>query len=328
MTTISPILVGIDAGATRSAALAVTPDGTRLGREEGPGANPKRHGLEVAAERLAALAANVVELAPDWGTTDRITEPATDGVAASHAIRRAAPAPALVLVAGAGIDRPEHARALEAALGRRLRGRHVLVVNDTMAVLRAATPDAVGLVIPVSTGGNVIGRGPDGRVTDRGHGIFGGGYVLGALAARARQRGIIGAELAGAIDAAGIRWLADRPRRPEPEVAEMGAAVVRAAEHGDPLPMRMVDRWCGRVTTAVREEVERLALGPAPAVIIYGGLGDACPWLAGRIRAAVLEAAPDARLLPLVMDAVDGAADLALDAWRGHPPAWDFTPRR
>ncbi len=308
MTTSSPILVGVDAGATRSAALAVAPDGTRLGRAEGPGANPKRHGLAAAADRIAALAHQLT------------------------------PEPDLLFVAGAGIDRPEHARALEVALEARLSGTRVVAVNDTLAVLRAGTPDGVGLAIPVSTGGNVIGRGLDGRVTDRGHGIFGGGYVLGALAARAARRGEIGDALARrgevgdalarAIAEADVRWRVDRPRRPEPDVAHLGAAVARAAERGDPLPARMVDRWCSRVTQAVREEVERLNLGPAPAVVIYGGLGDACPWLAERVRAAVREAAPGARLLALDKDPVEGAADLALDAWGGVPVRWSFSPRR
>ncbi len=308
MTTISRILIGVDAGATRSSALALATDRTRLGRSEGPGANPKRHGLDLAADRIAVLAADVTTVT---GTAQH--PPGT---------------PALVFVAGAGIDRPEHARALEAALGPRLPGTRVIVVNDTLAALRAGTPDGVGLAIPVSTGGNVIGRGPDGRVTDRGHGIFGGGYVLGALAARAARRGAVGTELANEIKVADLPWLTDRPRRPGPEAALLGAAVARAAERGDPLPVRIVDRWCGRVTKAVREEIERLALGSAPAVIVYGGLGDACPWLAQRIRAAVLEAAPGARLVTLARDPVEGAADLACDAWGCTPVAWDFTPRR
>ena len=160
-----PLLVGVDAGATKCVAIAVTPDGVRLGRAEGPGANPKRHGLDAAADRIAALAGEV------------------------------APVPDLLFVAGAGIDRPEHARVLEAALGARLPRTRILVANDTLAVLRAGTPDAVGLAVPASTGGNVIGRGSDGRVTDRGHGIFGGGYVLGALAARAARRGRVSPEL-------------------------------------------------------------------------------------------------------------------------------------
>jgi hypothetical protein len=90
----------------------------------------------------------------------------------------------------------------------------------------------------------------------------------------------------------------------------------------------MVDRWCGRVTTAVREEIERLRLGSMPVVIVYGGLGDACPWLADRVRAAVLDAAPGARLVSLAREPVDGAAALAVDAWRGRPVAWAFSPRR
>ena len=295
-----PVLVGVDAGATKSVAIAVDADGTQRGRAEGPGANPKRHGLAEAADRIAAL------------------------------VTRLHPGPALVFVAGAGIDRPEHARALEAALREpgRLGPARVIVANDTLAVLRAGTPDAVGLAVPVSTGGNVIGRAADGRVTDRGHGIFGGGYVLGALAARAARRARLGPELASAVDAAAVEWRPDRPRRPTPDVAHLGAAVARAAQAGDPFATRLVDRWCRRVTQATREEIARLDLGDAPAVIVYGGLGDAVPWLADRIREAVLEAAPAARLLSLDAEPASGAAALAGDAWRGAPIGWDFSPRR
>jgi N-acetylglucosamine kinase-like BadF-type ATPase len=293
-----PVLVGVDAGATKSIAVAVAESGGRLACVEGPGANPKRMGLDAAADRISALA-------DEAASGDRIT---------------------LLFVACAGIDRPEHARALEDALRHRLpEATRVIVVNDTLAVLRAGTPDAVGVAVPVSTGGNVIGRARDGRVTDRGHGIFGGGYVLGALAARAARRGRVGAELAREIDAAGLSW---RGRRPGPEAALLGAAVARAAERGDPYPRRLVDRWCARVTLAVLEEVERLDLGDEPAVIVYGGLGEASPWLANRVREAVLVGAPRARLLRLETKPATGAAALALDAWRGNPIAWDFTPRR
>jgi N-acetylglucosamine kinase-like BadF-type ATPase len=291
------ILVGVDAGATKTVAIAVTPDGRRVGRSEGDGANPKRHGLDVAAGRIASLAM----------------------AAAGRG------APALLFVAGAGVDRPEHARALEAALLDRLDGTRVIAANDTLAVLRAGTPDAVGLVVPVSTGGNVIGRAADGRVTDRGHGIFGGGYILGALAARAARRGAVGPDLAAAVDSADLSW---HGRRPGPEAARLGAAVVDAAEAGDPLPLRLVDRWCGRIEVAVREEIDRLALGPTPVVIVYGGLLDTSPWLGVRVRAAILAGARGARIGGLDAEPVDGAVLLARDAWAGTPVAWDFVPRR
>ena len=292
-----PVLVGVDAGATRSAALATTPTGLELGRAEGGGANPKRHGLDAAAGTIADLVA-------------------------SAAMPRQ---PDLVLVAGAGIDRPGHARALEAALAGRLHGPRVIVVNDTLAVLRVGAPDAVGLVVPVSTGGNVIGRGADGRVTDRGHGIFGGGYVLGVLAARAERRGRVGTDLASRVRAAGLTW---NGRRPGPEAAALGAAVVAAAEAGDRLPARWIDRWCGRIEGAVREEVDRLGLGPAPLVIVYGGLLDASPWLGERVHEAILRGARSARVARIGARPVAGAALLARDAWAGRAVAWDFVPRR
>lgn len=292
------VLAGVDAGATKAVALAVTPDGSRLGRADGEGANPKRHGLAEAADRIAALV-----------------------------LQAAGEVPALLAVAGAGIDRPVHARALEEALAERLPGTRILVANDTLAVLRLGAPAGVGLVVPVSTGGNVIGRASDGRVTDRGHGIFGGGYVLGALAARAARRGggRVDAQLAAAVAEAGIAW---RGRRPGPEAARLGLDVVAAAERGDPWPARLVDRWCRRVTGAVHEEVARLDLGESPVVIVYGGLLEASPWLGGRIDAAIRSGAPGARIGRLAGEPVEGAALLARDAWAGEPVAWDFTPRR
>ena len=90
----------------------------------------------------------------------------------------------------------------------------------------------------------------------------------------------------------------------------------------------MVDRWCARVTEAVGEEAERLSLGDEPVVVVYGGLGDASPWLARRIREAVVAGAPRARLVRMEVEPAEGAAALALDAWLGTPISWDFTPRR
>ena len=293
------VLVGVDAGASKTVALAVRPDGALVGEAPESGANPKRHGLAVAADRIAA----VVRTAAGIG----------DGSALSD-LDSAASVPALVFIAGAGLDRPEHARTLEHEVAARLPGTRVLAANDTLAVLRCGTPDGVGLVVPVSTGGNVIGRGPDGRVTDRGHGIFGGGYVLGALAARGPRRGSLSPQLAATIDAANLGW---RGRRPEPAAAQLGAVVAAAARVGDPYPARLVDRWCGRVTGAVRQEVDRLGLGEDPVVILYGGLLEASQWLGARIRAAVVAGCPGARLTTLGRDPVEGAALLARDAWAG-----------
>ncbi len=232
-----------------------------------------------------------------------------------------------MLVAGAGVDRPEHARALESALGPLLPGARVLVVNDTLAALRAGTPDAVGLVVPVSTGGNVIGRGPDGRITDRGHGIFGGGFVLGALVARAVRRGApgVGPGLAAAVGRHAVSW---RGRRPGPEVADLAAPALEAAASGDPLAARALDRWLGRVEHAVRLETGRLGFTTPPTVVLYGGLLEAVPWLEGRFRAAILAGAPGALVVRLAVEPVEGAALLAHDAWAGRPIAWEFTPRR
>jgi N-acetylglucosamine kinase-like BadF-type ATPase len=292
----APILVGVDAGATKTEVLAVRADGELVGRAHGGGANPKRQGLEVAADRIAGLVRMAAGEVSD-----------------------------LTFVAGAGLDRPEHARALEVALAARLAGGRVMAANDTLAALRLGTPDGIGLVVPVSTGGNVVGRGPDGRVTDRGHGVFGGGWVMGALAARAARRGGVSDELSAAVEAARLTWSG---RRPDASAGSLGAAVAAAARAGDPFPSRIVERWCRVVTGGVREEAVRLRLGAAPAVVIYGGLLDASPWLGQRIRRAILAGLPDASIRTLEASPVEGAALLARDAWTGRLGSWDFVPRR
>jgi len=149
--------------------------------------------------------------------------------------------------------------------------------------------------------------------------------VLGALAARAARRGRVSAGLAAAVAAADLSW---RGRRPGPEAAGLAAAVASATQDGDPVAARLIERWCGRVTAAVAEECARLGLGETPAVIVYGGLGEASPWLAARIRAAVLTGAPGARFATSTREPVDGAALLAREAWSGDLAPWDFVPRR
>ncbi|HEY4754336.1 MAG TPA: hypothetical protein VIH37_13700, partial [Candidatus Limnocylindrales bacterium] len=139
------------------------------------------------------------------------------------------------------------------------------------------------------------------------------------------KRGRVSPELAAAIARADLTWTG---RRPEARVAELAADVLRAAEAGDPYPLRIVDRWCGRVTRAVREESADLALGESPAVVVYGGLVGQSPWLEARIVQAVLAGAPGARPTHLTAEPVEGAALLARDAWAGRLGPWAFTPLR
>ncbi len=279
------------------------PDGGTIRRVATGGANPKRHGLDLAADRITG---------------------AVVAVAGGRSVE-------LLLVAGAGIDRPANAAGLRDALLARSAALEVIVVNDTLAALRAGTPDAVGLVVVAGTGGNVVGRASDGRVTDRGHGLFGGSYVLAAIAARAAWRG--DRRVSPGVARVAATWVSvapagRRPPRPGPEVAVLAPALLAAGAAGDWLVARVVDRWCARVTGAVAEEAGRLALGDSPAVVLYGGLLDAAPWLAMRLRAAILAGAPGARIARLAVEPVQGAALLARDAWVGRPVRWEFVPRR
>ena len=138
------------------------------------------------------------------------------------------------------------------------------------------------------------GVGPDGRVTDRGHGIFGGAYVLGALAARAARRGGVGEELRRHVDAVGppVDRPPPRPRGRAPRRRRRsrrrgggsasrphGRSLVRP-RHGSRAPRRSTAWGSGRS----RRSSSTAACSMRPR-------GSAT-----RMRQAILAAAPGARL--------------------------------
>ena len=143
------------------------PDGRRRRPRTGTGAGPRRRRRrchqDVGARRHAGRRPSARAGVAATGRTPSgrgWSSPPTRIAALRGPGGRTARRPELVYVAGAGIDRPEQARALERELRGRLPGsaRDGGERHDGRPALRH--PDGVGLVVPVSTGGNVIGRGP------------------------------------------------------------------------------------------------------------------------------------------------------------------------
>ena len=159
----SPLFIGLDAGGTKTAALAAS--GSETARLRGPGAQVLRDGPEATADTLVAL---VAEARASFDGAD------LGGVA--------------VGIAGAGRD--EAQRTLAAALRARLGDVPVSVTHDAEVAREAAWGDGSGVLLLVGTGSLVYARTEAGEALRAGGwgarlGDDGSGAALGRSALRA-----------------------------------------------------------------------------------------------------------------------------------------------
>ena len=138
---ISPLVVGIDGGGTRTRVILADANGTVLARAEGPGTALRPGEESVAADIIQSLIGEVLASAqrPD--------------------VR---PAVCVVGVAGAGQERA--AQALWSALATRRVADDVSVQADATIALEDAFGDTAGVLLVSGTGSVAFARAPDGRL--------------------------------------------------------------------------------------------------------------------------------------------------------------------
>lgn len=319
-----PLVVGVDAGGTRSRACLAAPDGTVLGRGTGGPGNA----LSVArADLTRHLAAAIAEAVP---------------AAERHRVRAAfggfaGAADGLGTERGRGLA----LACLEDALAANgVTGAAVDVGGDTEVALASAPgAPADGLVLIAGTGAiasRLTGRRRTAVVDGHGWllGDEGSGYWLGAHAVRAALEALDGrgpwtllvAKVAAhyfppapgrppyplpgpsapfeARDALGEAIVARAYGRPAPRLALLSRAAVEAADEGDAVALRLLDRAADLLAGAVR------ALGPRagePLAMAGGLLGPDGPLLSrvtARLDGLGLRAYP-------VADGTAGAVALA-----------------
>jgi N-acetylglucosamine kinase-like BadF-type ATPase len=243
--------------------------------------------------------------------------------------------PAVVGVfALAGADYPSDIRRLERGIGALGIAREVVVVNDTMAALRAGSRRPWGVALICGQGVNGAGVAPDGRVA-RFDGVgdisgdWGGGGSVGsaaqAAAVRARDgRGprthlerLVPAHFGLSTPGALVRALYDG-RIEQERLGELSPVVFEAAVGGDVVAREIVDRLADELGVMAVALIRRLRLGRLdPDVVLAGGVFRAeDPAFYERIRAAVLKAAPAARIVRLDVPPVHGSALLSLELLR------------
>jgi N-acetylglucosamine kinase-like BadF-type ATPase len=123
------LIVGVDAGGTKTTGVVADETGMVLRRARGAGANLHVHG-ELAVEKV--LADVLEELCPD----DR---------------------PEALCLGMAGVDRPGEEQVVRSLLRRLGLRANAAVVNDAIIAIAAGAPDRVGVVVIAGTGSIAYG---------------------------------------------------------------------------------------------------------------------------------------------------------------------------
>ena len=308
------VVLAVDGGNSKTDVALVADDGALLAAVRGPTVSHQAVGLDEGMARLERLARDV-------GAS-------VDG-------------PADVAVfALAGADYPSDVRLLRRGIERLGIAREVVVVNDTLAALRAGSRRPWGIALICGQGVNGVGVAPDGRVA-RFDGVgdisgdWGGGTSVGlaaqAAAVRARDgRGprtslekLVPAHFGLASPAAVVRAL--YTGRIDGR-APRGAVAGRVRGRGFGRRGRSARSSTGSRTSSAswrRRLIRRLRLGRLdPDVVLAGGVFRAeDPAFHRRLAAAVADAAPDARVVRLEAPPVLGSALLGLERLAGEAVA-------
>ena len=297
-------VLGIDAGGTKTVCLLADETGQVLAESRGPGANLHSHG-ELAVEK--------------------VLHEVMDAVLGDRAI-----VPSAICLGIAGVDRDDDLATMRAIM-RRLgpRQARTLIVNDALVALTAGAGEAAGIVVIAGTGSIAYGcnrQGEAARAGGWGHilGDEGSGYWIGREALTAVVRAADGRGSATKLTAEVLAHFAiDSPPRlvhvvydselPRAAVAEIGPIVQRAADAGDAVALRILERAADELVSLAGSVAGRLEMrGDAFPFILSGGLFGVVPWLVAELGRRLIEVAPRSSARLLDREPARGAVTLAL----------------
>jgi N-acetylglucosamine kinase-like BadF-type ATPase len=302
------MVLGVDAGGTKTVCLLADENGRILSEALGPGANLQSAG-ELGVEKVL----------------HQVMEAALDGFATR---------PAAICLGVAGVDREDDALVVRAIMRRISPGSRVLVVNDALVALVAGVGRGPGIVVLSGTGSIVYGRNAQGeaaRAGGWGHviGDEGSGYWIGrhavlavvrALDGRGPRTTLIDDVLShfAVADANGLVRVVYGRDAPLTSVAALGAVVQRARDAGDAVAAQILERAAEELALAARAVAARLEMrGAEFQFVLAGGVFRAVPWLIEELRSRLVEVAPRAEIGPLTREPALGAVALAIDEARG-----------
>jgi N-acetylglucosamine kinase-like BadF-type ATPase len=270
------MLLGIDAGGTKTLAILADRAGQMLARGEAGPANYQSAGREAA---LAALSLAVER-----------------ALAAAGAQREQVQA---ICLGAAGADRPEDRGIFEDWAAQACPNARSRITNDALIVLYAGTPAGWGLALISGTGSIAYGRHPGGQLARAGGwgyllGDEGSGYAIGLAALRAAARAADGRGPHTALLADLLAyWQLDGPTRlvrkvygelagagARAEIARLARIVEQAAAQGDAVSAAILREAGQELALAAGAVVDRLAAiepgslppGPLPCALTGGVL--------------------------------------------------------
>ena len=310
------LVLAVDGGNSKTDVVLADRAGRLVAHVRGPGSSPHSLGIEGCADLLDDLVGKAA---------------AQVGSVASHVAEHAG-------IYLAGVDIPAETALITEAIEKRQWARHLVVDNDTFALLRAGTDDHDAVAVVCGAGINCVGVASDGRHArfpslGRISGDWGGGVQLGdealwwaARAADGRARPTALEDLIVAhFKRSSLQEVIEDfhfGRLRHASLGELAPAVLRAASHAqDPTAMAIVRRQAEEVTSLVGAALRRLDLVDRHATIVLGGgvLTSADPFLMAEISAGLQTTAPRAEWRVTEVPPVVGAALHGLDQV-GHEP--------
>jgi N-acetylglucosamine kinase-like BadF-type ATPase len=299
--------LGVDGGASKTAALVTDDSGHPLGDGIAGPSNHLRVGIETASRNIVR-AINKALVKAEVGSREIVW--AYCGIA--------------------GADHPAHRQEVVDSLSDFFPRGNFTVDNDARIALTGAIGFGAGVVVIAGTGSVAVGRNTTGEEARAGGwgpivGDEGSGYFIarGGLSAILRAYD-------GRGPATSMTDLLKRDHDMTPsdiprfvyaqtthadDIARLGKLVVEAAENGDGIAADVVNRAGKELAKAVLAVAQRLGLASSDFPVAYvGGAFNAGETLLAPMRTAILAAAPHARIVPPAHTPVEGAAQMAIRA--------------
>lgn len=316
----SDLVIGVDAGGSKTLALAADIDGNIRGRGLGGPANYQSIGTEAA---FAAIASAIAA-----GLRDAGADPRSSGSHGPDAPKSGAQTLRAICLGMAGVDRPEDRALVLRWAQEAFPGVPLRLVNDALIVLAAGTPEGWGLALISGTGSIAYGRDAAGRFARAGGwgylmGDEGSGYSIGIAALRATARAHDGRGPQTLLLEALLRhWELTEPMRlvrkvygdlSRADIAKLVPVVEQAADAGDAVAAQILAEAGRELALAGQAVARRLEFsGPTPCALT-GGVLVRTP----RVRDAFVQSVQSAGLqldpLNVVEEPAFGAVRLALE---------------
>jgi N-acetylglucosamine kinase-like BadF-type ATPase len=306
--------LGVDGGASKTAAIVTDETGAPLGDGLAGPSNHLRVGIETAS-RNVERAVNKALVAAD--VTSREIVWAYCGIA--------------------GADHPAHRQEVVDSLSIFFPRGNFTVDNDARIALTGAVGYGGGVVVIAGTGSVAYGRNEEGGEWRAGGwgpiiGDEGSGFGIARAALSAIVRAHDGRGPATRMtDMLREQWnmkpedvprFVYAPATHTDDIARFGRLAIEAAEGGDEVAVAILTDGGHELGDCVVAVARRLnMLGTAFPVSYVGGAFHAGPLLLEPMRDVILDAAPKATLSPPANTPVEGAAMMAMRAARAPRPA-------